>query len=195
MHSSTVSVVTRVLARSDASTLAHSRRVRLYATVLSSALRRDLLDESGARLGFLLHDVGKLGIPPRILGKPGALTATERLLIERHPVLGERMLRRAGLARAVTLEVVRSHHERWDGSGYPDGLAGTEIPLGARVFAVADALDAITSDRPYRQARSWSAAVREIVRQSGRQFDPEVVCAFCEHQQPLRALGRELRAA
>jgi HD-GYP domain-containing protein (c-di-GMP phosphodiesterase class II) len=169
--------------------------VQLYATVLSSALPIELPDERWARLGFLLHDVGKLEIPTEILYKPAALTASERDVMERHPLLGERMLRGVELRRAAALEVVRSHHERWDGSGYPDGLAGAQIPLGARIFAVADALDAITTDRPYRQARSWDDAISEIVHESGTQFDPDVVRALGEREVVLRALGTELRAA
>jgi HD-GYP domain-containing protein (c-di-GMP phosphodiesterase class II) len=93
------------------------------------------------------------------------------------------------------LQIVRHHHERWDGSGYPDGLARTEIPLGARIFAVADALDAITSDRPYRRAQSWESATAEIVGQAGRQFDPSVVQAFRERQDRLRRVHYEFATA
>jgi HD-GYP domain-containing protein (c-di-GMP phosphodiesterase class II) len=191
----TVAALNGALQRRDETTHAHSRRVQQYAAVLASAIEPDLLDEAGARLGFLLHDIGKLGIPRRILRKPTALTPAERRVMERHPVLGERMLRGVEAVRGSGLAIVRSHHERWDGSGYPDRLAGPEIPLGARIFAVADALDAITSDRPYRRARSWTQAVAEIDGERGGQFDPEVVRAFREREPVLRALGRELRAA
>jgi cyclic di-GMP phosphodiesterase len=191
----TVAALSDALQRTDALTHAHSRRVQLYAAVLASALRPELLHVPAIRLGFLLHDVGKLGIPRRILRKPAALTPSERRVMERHPVLGEGMLHSVEALCGPGLEVVRSHHERWDGTGYPDGLAEEKIPLGARIFAVADALDAITSDRPYRRARSWAKAVAEITGEKGRQFDPEVVRAFREREPILRALGRELRAA
>jgi HD-GYP domain-containing protein (c-di-GMP phosphodiesterase class II) len=191
----TVKALSGALHRTDAPTHAHSQRVQVYAAVLASALRPQLLHVPATRLGFLLHDVGKLGIPRRILRKPAALTPAERRVMERHPVLGEGMLRSVEALRGPGLEVVRSHHERWDGAGYPDGLGGDEIPLGARIFAVADALDAITSDRPYRAARSWAEAVAEITGQTERQFDPDVVRAFREREPILRGLGRELRAA
>jgi HD-GYP domain-containing protein (c-di-GMP phosphodiesterase class II) len=111
-----------------------------------------------------------------------------------HTVLGEQMLRGVAFLQGRGLEVVRAHHERWDGSGYPDGLAGTEIPLGARVFAVADTLDAMTSDRPYRRAGSWRDAGAEILKQSNRQFDPEVVNAFRRSEPRLRRIRGEFAA-
>src|SRR5204863_3881481 len=113
--------------------------------------------------GFVLHDVGKIGIPDSILQKAGPLTMPERRVMQTHTVLGEQMLSGVTLLQGGGLAVVRSHHERWDGRGYPDGRAGTEIPIAARVFAVADALDAMTSDRPYRAAMSWEHAGREIL--------------------------------
>ena len=110
--------------------------------------------------GFLLHDVGKIGIPDGILLKPGPLSPAERRKMETHTVLGEAMLSGVVFLKGEGLKIVRSHHERWDGRGYPDGLAGDEIPLGARIFAVADALDAMTSHRPYRRALSWELCAR-----------------------------------
>jgi response regulator RpfG family c-di-GMP phosphodiesterase len=118
----------------------------------------------------------------------------ERRVMEQHPVIGFEMLRNVAFLRGEGLSVVRSHHERWDGAGYPDGLAGTEIPLGARIFAVVDALDAMTSDRPYRRARSWYEAALEIARESGRQFDPRVVAAFGRCAARLYELARALAA-
>ena len=112
-----------------------------------------------------------------------------------HTVLGEQVLSGVAFFHGEGLRVVRSHHERWDGSGYPDGLAETEIPVAARVFAVADALDAMTSDRPYRRARPWGDAGQELIEESGRQFDPEVVQAFLEHEARLRAVRERLEAA
>ena len=138
------------------------------------------------------HDIGKIGIPDQILQKPGALTAAERRLMQTHTVLGEQMLRGVTLLQGGGLEVVRSHHERWDGQGYPDGRGGAEIPLAARVFAVADALDAMTSDRPYRAALPWADAEREIRAEAGHQFDPDVVEAFLSSGSTLRGIQREL---
>jgi HD-GYP domain-containing protein (c-di-GMP phosphodiesterase class II) len=114
--------------------------------------------------------------------------------METHTVLGEQMLRGVALLQGEGLRIVRAHHERWDGAGYPDRLAAEEIPLGARVFAVADALDAITSNRPYRPAAPWSAAVAEIAANRGKHFDPEVVDAFLDREQSLRAIHEELAA-
>jgi ribonuclease P protein subunit RPR2 len=115
--------------------------------------------------------------------------------MQTHTVIGEQMLSGVAVLRGEGLCIVRSHHERWDGRGYPDGLAGGDIPLGARVFAVADALDAMTSNRPYRRALPWRAARDEIVGQSGKQFDPEVVAAFRESERALADVRRELAAA
>src|SRR5207248_8684755 len=138
----------------------------------------DLIDDQSTEYGFLLHDVGKIGIPDDILLKPAPLSVAERRRMETHTVLGEQMLGGVAFLQGEGLRVVRSHHERWDGTGYPDGRAGSEIPLGARIFAVADALDAMTSDRPYRRALSWKTAGSEILAQSSHQFDPAVVQAF-----------------
>jgi len=115
--------------------------------------------------------------------------------METHTVLGAQMLGGVTFLRHDGIDVVRSHHERWDGSGYPDGLAGEEIPIGARIFAVADPLDAITSDRPYREARSWRVAHRTVLEESGRQFDPTVVGVFREREHLLHEIRRELLAA
>jgi HD-GYP domain-containing protein (c-di-GMP phosphodiesterase class II) len=153
------------------------------------------MDRSGVEHGFLLHDVGKIGIPDRILQKRGPLTAAERRLMQTHTILGEQMLGSVPFLQGEAIGVVRHHHERWDGTGYPDRLAGTSIPLGARIFAVADALDAITSDRPYRSARSWDAAFAAIAAEAGRQFDPDVVHAFEQREPSLYRFHGELARA
>jgi cyclic di-GMP phosphodiesterase len=179
----------------DFGTGAHSKRVVRYATELARRVEPRLLDDPGVEYGFLLHDVGKIAIPDSILQKPGQLTVTERRVMRSHAALGAQLLAHVPVLHGNGLAVIRSHHERWDGSGYPDLLRGDEIPLGGRVFSVADALDAMTSDRPYRNAFSWEHAANEIVAQSGRQFDPDVVSAFREAEPMLRELREELTGA
>jgi putative two-component system response regulator len=191
----TVAALATALESKDTGTRAHSQRVQRYAVELTKFVHPELVDDQSTEYGFLLHDVGKIGIPDEILLKPGPLTEAERRRMMTHTVLGEQMLGGVAFLRGEGLRVVRSHHERWDGDGYPDRMAGTEIPLGARIFAVADALDAMTSDRPYRKAMSWAAAGREIVSESGKQFDPDVVTAFISRDRALRAIRREFASA
>jgi len=192
----TVTALATALESKDTHTRAHSHRVERYAVELLAAIDAKRLEASPAiRYGFLLHDVGKIGIPDGILQKPGPLTSAERRRMQTHTVIGEQMLGGVAFLKGEGLRIVRSHHERWDGKGYPDGVAGREVPLGARVFAVADALDAMTSDRPYRRALSWQAASEEIAAQAGKQFDPDVVDAFREREPELRDVQRELSAA
>jgi diguanylate cyclase (GGDEF)-like protein len=190
----TVGALAAALESKDVDTGAHSQRVLMYAADLARAVDPSLLDEQSIEYGFLLHDVGKIGIPDSILRKRGPLTPGERSVLETHTLLGEQMLGGVPLLAGGGIRVVRSHHERWDGGGYPDRLAGRKIPLGARVFAIADTLDAMTSDRPYRAALSWDEAVAEIASQSARQFDPEVVEAFRQQEPSLRRLYYELTA-
>jgi HD-GYP domain-containing protein (c-di-GMP phosphodiesterase class II) len=130
------------------------------------------------RLAALMHDVGKIGIPQEILQKPGPLTGEEWEIIRRHPGIGRQILLQAGGQFALLSHIVVAHHERWDGAGYPYGLAGEAIPLSARILAVVDSYDAMTSDRPYRPALSHESAVEELQRCAGTQFDPQVVKAF-----------------
>jgi response regulator RpfG family c-di-GMP phosphodiesterase len=194
-YAQTVVALANALESKDTTTRAHSQRVQRYAAALAAHVEADLLADPSVEYGFLLHDVGKIGIPDNVLQKPAPLTTTERRLMQTHTVLGEQMLRGIEYLQIEGLRIVRSHHERWDGRGYPDGLAGEEIPLGARVFAVADALDAMTSDRPYRSAVSWEGACREVLAQRGRQFDPHVVDVFMEVHDELREIRRELATA
>ena len=191
----TVTALATALETKDTGTRAHSQRVQSYALELTKAIDPELIDDQSTEYGFLLHDVGKIGIPDGILLKPGPLTDAERRRMQTHTILGEQMLGGVAFFQGEGLRVVRSHHERWDGTGYPDGIAGTEIPLAARIFAVADALDAMTSDRPYRKAMSWAAAGREILAESKRQFDPDVVESFVARERSLRAIRREFAAA
>ena len=191
----TVTALATALETKDTGTRAHSQRVQRYALELTKAIGPELIDDQSTEYGFLLHDVGKIGIPDGILLKPGPLTDAERRRMQTHTILGEQMLGGVAFFQGEGLRVVRSHHERWDGTGYPDGIAGTEIPLGARIFAVADALDAMTSHRPYRRAMSWESARAEILDQSGRQFDPMIVEAFVAIEPELCEIRRDLAAA
>jgi putative nucleotidyltransferase with HDIG domain len=163
----------------DADTQWHSRRVSLYARRLAQQLGVGEPELETIRQGALLHDIGKIGVRDRVLLKPGPLDAAEWNEMRRHPELGWQLLQRVEYLRGAS-QIVLEHQEKWDGTGYPSGLVGDAICIGARVFHVVDALDAITSDRPYRKARGYSEARAEIVRCRGTQFDPKVVDAFLE---------------
>lgn len=158
----------------DTYTGGHAERVTAMAMRLArAAIVEDALPGESLEAAFLLHDVGKIGIPENILTKPGGLTDSEILVLRTHPILGERIVAPLGFPPVVT-DVIRHHHERWDGSGYPDGLAGAEIPAAARLFAVADAVDAMTSVRPYRQPMTLEAAIQEVLDEAGAHFDPRL---------------------
>jgi len=163
----------------DAETQWHSRRVSLYARRLAQQLGVEGSELTVIEHGALLHDIGKIGVRDRVLLKPGPLDASEWTEMKRHPELGWALLQRVDYLRPASM-VVLQHQEKWDGTGYPFGLHGDSIVVGARVFHVVDALDAITSDRPYRKARGYSDARVEIVRCRETQFDPKVVDAFLE---------------
>lgn len=165
----------------DSYTGGHAERVTTLAVRLArAALHPQALPSEALEAGFLLHDVGKIGIPESILNKPAGLTDTERRVLNTHPILGERIIAPLGFPDVVR-DVVRHHHERWDGAGYPDGLKGEEIPAAARIFAIADVIDAMTSIRPYRKPVAFMDALDEIERQAGSHFDPD-----------LAALAREV---
>ena len=161
----------------DDGTGGHSRRVMAYCLEIAKAMGCDDEQMNIITRGALLHDIGKIGIPDSIVLKPGPLTDTERSVMQTHVKIGHDLLKRISFLEGAA-EIVLTHHERFDGTGYPRGLAGLEIPLGARIFAVADTLDAITSDRHYRRAKSYGAAREEISRVSGSQLDPLVVSVF-----------------
>jgi ribonuclease P protein subunit RPR2 len=173
----TVRALASAVEARDAYTGRHAERVAAYGLRIAAAAGMRLGDEPQIEFGFLLHDAGKVAVPDAILFKTGPLTPAERAIIEQHPVTGSEIVRDIDFLGAAR-DVIRSHHERWDGGGYPDGLAGTDIPLSARVFAVADALDALTTDRPYRRASSFAQARAMIVADSGTHFDPDVIAAF-----------------
>lgn len=161
----------------DNETAGHSRRVSRYCLEMARALGCTSDQLKQIARGSYLHDVGKIGIPDAILLKEGKLTAEEMEVMQTHVRVGYDLVSRIAFL-APAAEIVLTHQERFDGTGYPQGLVGDEIPLGARIFTVADTLDAMTSDRPYRRALPFSAAREEITRESGRQFDPEVVRVF-----------------
>ena len=161
----------------DVGTEAHSRRVHGYALTMARAHGLSEDEIKDIEHGVLLHDIGKIGIPDAILLKPGPLTPEEWIVMRTHPEVGRRLIERIPFLRGA-VPIVYHHHERWDGSGYPLGLRGDAIPLGARIFAVADALDAMTFDRPYSKAMPYEAACREIERCAGTHFDPVVVRTF-----------------
>jgi putative nucleotidyltransferase with HDIG domain len=158
-------------------TRAHCRRVAAYALILAEEMGLRGAAVSSLQHGALLHDVGKIGVPDNILGKPGPLTEEEWTVMREHSAMGARILDGFEALRGAK-HVVLQHHERWDGSGYPGGLAGTEIRVEARILSVADALDAILSHRPYRSAASFAIAAKRVREAAGTQFDAEVVEAF-----------------
>jgi response regulator RpfG family c-di-GMP phosphodiesterase len=183
-YHSTLEALGSALDTRDIGTEAHSRRVHGYALATARAygvppaMTRDLAH------GVLLHDIGKIGIPDAILLKPGPLTPEEWRIMRTHPEIGRRLIERIPFLRGA-VPIVYAHHEKWDGSGYPRGLTGEEIPLGARIFAVVDAFDAMTFDRPYSRAVPFEAAKAEIRRCAGTHFDPAVVEAFLQVPEAL----------
>src|SRR5207302_6887345 len=148
-YAQTLAVLASALESRDFGTSRHSRRVTSYATRLTLEVSPGLLDDPSLEWGFLLHDVGKIGIPDGILLKSGSLSEGERSRMQQHAVIGEKLLSHVPLLKGEGLRIIRSHHESWDGGGYPDQLSKGQIPLGARIFAVVDALDAMTDHRPY----------------------------------------------
>src|SRR3954451_6874313 len=190
-YMATVRALCNAVEARDAYTGKHAERVAAYGMEIAKVLDAPFSEDPEVEFGFLLHDVGKVAVPfllhaagtaaapDSILWKPEPLTPEERTLMERHPLVGWEILREIDFLGEAKL-VVRHHHERWDGAGYPDGLAGEVIPLSARVFAVADVLDALTTVRPYRAPSEMIEARAMIEESSGTHFDPEVVDAFLE---------------
>jgi cyclic di-GMP phosphodiesterase len=187
----------------DSETAGHSQRVCRYSLEIARAMEWSEKQLRSLERGAYLHDIGKLGVPDGILLKPGPLTADERKLMQQHVQLGFDLVKDIPFL-ADAAEILLMHHERFEGGGYPRGLKGEEILLGARIFAVADTLDAITSDRPYRRASSFQSARETITRLSGSQFDPQVVDVFlgipeqtwptiASNQRQIAALPPQLR--
>ncbi|MBO0767342.1 MAG: HD domain-containing protein [Solirubrobacterales bacterium] len=173
----TVRALSNAVEARDAYTANHAERVAAYGLALARELELELADDPAIEFGFLLHDVGKVAISDSILHKPGPLTAEERSAMEQHPLIGFQIVADVTFLGSAAA-VVRSHHERWDGAGYPDRLSGEQIPLAARVFAVADVLDALTTIRPYRDPMPLAEARALICGDRGTHFDPAVIAAF-----------------
>jgi HD-GYP domain-containing protein (c-di-GMP phosphodiesterase class II) len=172
----TVRVLAAAVELRDGYTGGHLKRVAAYAITLHKLVAPGALVYEDA-IGFTVHDIGKLGIPDAILLKPGPLDAGELRIMRKHPIIGAALIQNLPFLRG-SVALVRHHHERWDGAGYPEGLRGENIPLSARVFAVADSYDAATTDRPYRLAMSPADAVKDIVGGAGSAYDPTVIQAF-----------------
>ena len=167
-------------------TAAHTSRVTQLGLLLAEQVAPELCLEAQLGYGFRLHDIGMIGVSNVTLGKPGPLSPAEIDEIREHPWLGERIVAPVPSLGGLTRQVIACHHERWDGSGYPRGLRGTEIPVAARIFAVVDAFDAITNDQPYRDALPFDAAYDEIRSKAGLDFDPDVARAFLQLELPER---------
>lgn len=193
-YRATVHTLAFVVEARDPNTKAHLDRASEYAKALAERVAPELTQDQGLLYGFMLHDIGKVGIPERILGKPGPLTAEEWDIIRTHPIIGGQIL---GPIRAFrnAIPIVEGHHERWDGGGYPRGVSGDDIAIGARIFSIVDTFDAMTSDRPYRRALRVDDALAEIDRSAGEQFDPDLAAHFVkmmeEGDAPIPDRGRD----
>jgi putative nucleotidyltransferase with HDIG domain len=173
-----VELLTEAIEAKDPFLRGHSDEVSGYVAAVADKLGLDPARREQVVLASLLHDVGKLAIGAGILLKPGALTPEERSIVEQHPVIGSRIVEQLQELGSVAPAILH-HHERWDGAGYPNGLSGREIPLEARIIAVADSFSAMTADRPYRRRLSAVEARAELRRCAGTQFDPRLVSVFC----------------
>lgn len=192
-HSNTIQVlaVAAIMEIEDLHVYAHCLRVAGYAVTIAQRMQLSLAEVIAIEQAALLHDVGKVAVAGSILNKPARLTNREYTCVKQHSIIGERVVQK--IPELLHLApLVRSHHERYDGKGYPDGIGGDKIPLGGRIIAVADAFDAMTSNRPYRRARSSSASANELLICSGTQFDPDVVKVFVGIMQEERAPWRTL---
>jgi hypothetical protein len=192
-HLETIAALSRSMEAKDNYTGGHTERVSDISLGIAKRLGYSGADLDAIEIGALMHDIGKIGIPESILHKPGPLDNDEWIVMKRHPVISELILSEIDLS-PIVLQIARSSHERMDGAGYPDGLSGDEIPLPARIVLVADAFDALTTDRPYRRARRPRAAIEEILANKGTQFCPLVVVAlerlFREEPELLGEVGR-----
>ena len=187
-HNFTLEAMVALLDAREKATGQHTLRVRKIAELMAGWLELPTEAMETIGRGALLHDIGKIAIPDRVLLKPGALTDDEKAIMREHAVIGYRVLQKCGPLKDAA-EIVWSHHEQYDGSGYPRGLKGEEICFGARIFCLADAWDAMRSDRPYRDAMSVEAATEEIRKGSGAHFDPELADLFLAGIDDIEAVG------
>ena len=179
LYSDTLEAMVLALDLRECETGYHSYRVTEYALILAKSIGVDDLDLAIVAKGALLHDIGKIGVPDHILLKPERLTEHEMQIMKKHPVYGYNLLKRIKFLEGAA-EIVLSHHENYDGTGYPRNLSGKEIPLGARIFSVVDALDAMTTIRSYKEAIPFDGAIELIAQSSGSQFDPEAIKSFLD---------------
>jgi putative nucleotidyltransferase with HDIG domain len=187
-----IEALARAIDARDPYTYGHSARVAAFSLEIAEELGYPKEKWEGLRRAALLHDIGKIGIEDHILRKAGALNYVEAKHMRQHPVIGHQMLKDVAFLH-TSLTGIRHHHERWDGTGYPDSLAGETIPMQVRILSVADVFDALTSDRPYRAAMSIAEAMDTISSEAGRQFDPAVVAAFMARTDRIVALLRQQR--
>jgi putative nucleotidyltransferase with HDIG domain len=179
LHRDSTEVLARAIQAKDSHGSSHVERVQYYASSVARGLGLSDVEAQAVEIAALLHDIGKLAVPEHILSKPGPLTPHERRKMQIHAQVGAEIVGAVPFPCPVA-PIIRSHHERWDGTGYPIGLAGTNIPLGARILAVVDCYDAVTSERPYRRAVTPEAAIRILQEDAGKAFDPAIVKSFTE---------------
>jgi diguanylate cyclase (GGDEF)-like protein/putative nucleotidyltransferase with HDIG domain len=190
LHLRTIEALALAIEAKDHTTHDHLRRVRVYAVALAEELGLNENELEAVRAASLLHDIGKLAVPEHIISKPGKLTTEEFEKMKIHPIVGAEILQRVQFPYPV-VPIVRSHHEKWDGTGYPDGLRGEEIPIGARILSAVDCLDALASDRQYRRALTLDQAMNAVVEEAGKAFDPRVVKALHRSYLRLEELARK----
>ena len=193
LHLRTIEGLALAIDAKDHTTHSHLHRVRTYAVEIAKDMELSPQDLDALRAAALLHDIGKLAVPDHIINKPGRLTPEEFEKMKIHPIVGAEILEKVAFPYPVA-PIVRSHHERWNGEGYPDGLKGEEIPIGARILAAVDCLDALASDRQYRKALPLDEAMAQIARESGAAFDPRVVEMLARRYLDLERMVTENQA-
>src|SRR5712691_620078 len=193
LHLRTIESLATAIEAKDHTTHDHLQRVQIYAMEIGKQLKLNESELEALRAASLLHDIGKIAVPESLISKPGKLTPEEFEKMKVHPVVGAEILERAQFPYPV-VPIVRSHHEKWDGSGYPDGLKGEEIPIGARILSAVDCLDALASDRQYRKAMPIDKAMEIVAEQSGKAYDPQVVEILQKRYVELEQLARGSQA-
>ena len=189
LHLRTIEALALAIDAKDDTTAAHLRRVQVYASEIGKELGLSKLEMQALEAAALLHDIGKLAVPEYIISKPGKLTPDEFEKMKVHPIVGAEILERVNFPYPV-VPIVRAHHEKYDGSGYPYGLKGDEIPIGARILSVVDCLDAMASDRQYRKAMPLDEAMQAVEKQAGISYDPKVVAIMKERYQELESKAK-----